>query len=423
MLALALFLSGPAQAMSLQEAVDGALATQPLLALAEARVAEARARVAEARGVLLPQASATAAVVAQNEIAFNLADQLPAAMQTLLGDQEMEPMLVQPGLMGQLGASVTQPLIAPAGWRVDDLARASLVLTQAERTAQEDGVAALAAQAWLGAAEAHALLEEARAGEQLATELLARGSALVEHGVAADDQLIPFRRALSEARTRVAMAEQGLSAADGALTELTGVDGGADPLAGPAPLPALEAALDSLRRGDLEVAQARVAAADEALTLSHRAGLPVLAAQANARVLDPAPDLGDPFNWQVGLGLQVPLYAGGTLRAQSDGATARLAQARAGQDAQRQAARLQVRQAHGALAVALASLDGSEEGVSLAEAAVEAAKRREADGAVSLMALEQAQGQLLQARAARTQARVQVARAEVGLRVAQAGRP
>jgi outer membrane protein len=123
----------------------------------------------------------------------------------------------------------------------------------------------------------------------------------------------------------------------------------------------------------------------------------------------------------VGLGATIPIFQGGIVASRVDQARAAAHRARAGSRAAREAADLEVRQAHGALAQSLAVLEQQDEAVRLATEAVEAAERRAGEGGGSLLQLQQAQLELVAAEAQRTRARSAAARASDALRLAVKG--
>jgi len=403
------FVLTSAHAMSLQAAIDAAEQRSAIVEVQSARVHESELRLHEVQGHLLPSATVSAAAMVQNEVSVNIAENLPDI--PLIDTTQISPLVVVPGTQVVGSAEVVQPLIAPQGWAASGAARRGVDLAQAEQRAARVELRRAVVRAWHGSSQARALAADAEIGVQLAERLLERGQAMVELGVASTDQLLPFRGALATAKANLEMARAGSEAADGVLYQLTGLDDGADGAERSTELPELSALLSGLERADLDVAAARVEAAGAAQIVEKRGYLPTLAARGSVVVLDPAPDLGTPLNWKVQLGATIPVFRGGSTRARVQSAGARVSQAEAGRRLAIERAQLEVRSAHGELARAIAALGGRREALDLAEQAVQAAERRSEAGGGSLLAIQQAQAQQLQARAALTRAEAEAGQA------------
>lgn len=398
-----------ASAMTLDSALSAAQERSPANALAEARISEAKARRTEARGHLLPTATLSGAAVLQNEVTFNIADQLPEI--PILDPNDFEPLIVVPGFQLQAAAEVTQPIIAPQGWSAGGAARAGVALANAEKEATLADLRAAVVDAWHRSAEARALVTDAQAGVEQAERLVERAEAMVELGVATEDRILPFRRALASARANLETARAGSAAADGVLAQLTGMEGGADPVGGGQELPELDGMLTGIDRPDLDAARERVEAASAAKRVERTRLMPIVAAKAGVYAVDPAPTLGNPLNWRVQVGATLPLFQGGTVAARVSGASARVAQADAALRAQEERAAIEIRTAHAQLATSLASLSAREEAVEFADQGVAAAEARLDGGGGSLLELQQAQAEQIQARAELTMARSAASRA------------
>ncbi len=403
------FLFTTAQAMTLQTALDAAEERSPSMQMSAERVNEAQARVNEARGRLLPTATVSAAAVAQNEVTVNFADSLPDI--PLLDLSGVEPLVVSPGFQLQGAAEVTQPLFAPQAWAAGSAARQGVELARAEQETTQVRVRGAVLGAWHQSAQAHALVEDANVGAELADRLKERAQSMVDLGVASPDQILPFLRAVATANGNLAQAEAGAAAADGVLEQLTGIQGGADPAITPSEAPELGSLLDSVERADLDAAEVRVEAASKARDVERQGLLPVIAAKGGLYLLDPAPDLGEAVNWKVQVGATIPLFVGGTTRARISSAGARLSQAEAAQRAVAEQAQIEVRAAHGELSRSLAALTARTEALEFSEQAVAAAESRLDLGGGSLLEVQQAQAEQLVSRAELTRARSSAARA------------
>jgi len=420
---LVLLLSLSAQAMSLDEAVRGAVETSPALDVAAAQVAQAEARVRQADAGLLPTATASAGFFFQNEVEFNVVEQMADVLPIQIDPSTVDPIVVQPGHQFAGSVEVVQPLVAVPVWSARKMAREGVVLAKDEAGSTEQQVTALAVQAWYASSQARVLVDDATRGVELAERLVEKGHALVDNGVAAPDQLLPFDRALATARGNLAMVQEARTTADGVLEQVTGIAGGADPFAVPDETPDLGASLAAIDRPDLRAAASRVRAAEAAVAVERSRYWPVVALQGSVTYLEPEPGFGDNLNWKVGVGARVPLYQGGATRSRVSEAEARVAMASAGERAARDKAEVEVRGAHGELATAMAALAERETASRLAAEAVTAAEKRLSGGSGSLLSLQQAQAEQLAADAQLTRARAQAARAWTGLELAMRGAP
>ena len=163
-------------------------------------------------------------------------------------------------------------------------------------------------------------------------------------------------------------------------------------------------------------------AAAQSMVKTERAGVyPTVALRGGVMAVTPAPDFGQELTWQVGLGLQVPVFQGGVVDGRVRQAQARASQADAGSRALRERAEIEVRQAHGVLVRSLSSLEAQAEAVDLAEQAVAAAETRLGEGGGTMLQLQQAQIELVAAKAAQTKGEAEAARAADVLRLVARG--
>ncbi len=408
----------PCAAMTADEAIEAALARAPALELAEARIEEARGRVREAVGRALPQAAVAGNVVAQTPIDVDITQSLPVPIP---GDATVDPLVVVPGQQLQATADVTVPVVLPAAWAAHRAARRGVDLAHTQADVEREALTRRVLEAFYAAAEARAVLGDARRAEALAARLLEKGQTLVELGAAAEDQILPFERAHATARANVARAREGVTAADGVLQMLTGKAEGAELSPVPTEAPSLAEVLQRIDRADLRAASQAIDAASAQIGVARAERLPSVAVQAGVVAVDPAPDLGRDLTWRVALGARVPLFQGGAVQSRVRQAKARRAQAEAGARTLQEAAELEVRRAHGALSQALSSLVEQEAAEALANRAVQAAERRVDEGGGSLLQLQQAQLEEVRAQVALTRARTAASRAMDALAVAVRG--
>ncbi len=412
------FVLVPALGMTVDEAVDAAVARAPALDASAARIDEARGQLAEVTGRLLPSARLTGAALAQTEITVDLTQQLPL---DLPPDAPIEALLVQPGTQLQGAAEASVPLVAPTGWTGRRAAREGVTLAEVRADADALAVTRRVVEAFHASAQAQAVLADAERAEALAARLLEKGEVLAELGAVAPDEVLPFERAHASARANVARAREGVIAADGVLQRLTGLDGSAEPAPVPGEAPDLDALLATVDRADLRAAEQSVEAARAAISVARSGRWPTVGAQAAVIAVDPVPAFAADFVWRVSVGATIPVFQGGAVSGRVRQAKARAAAADAGQRAMAEGAELEIRSAHGALAQALSSLSETEQAVRIAERAVAAAERRVDEGGGSLLQLQQAQLEEAAAEVSRTRARSAAARAADVLELAVAG--
>jgi len=410
MISLLLFFSA-ARAMTLDAAVDAAVTHSPYLRVSDARITEADARVREATALMLPSVSATAAYQWQNEVTFSLEDQFSQIDLPIVIDwSNVEPAVITPGgqLIGMVQAS--EALVAPGAWFLREAYKGSADLSRADANVDTYTLTGPVIQSWHASARAQALVTEARSALELATGIRATAQSAFDLGVLRADDLVPLDQAVAAARSAVARAEAASRAADAVLAALTGEAGAtADAPVVPTELPDLDTLLNRVDRPELAQGDARIDAASRVVKANWGAALPVLGATGSVTKLDPAPYFGDDVNWQVRLGLTVPLVQGGGVRAKVDEAKARVTQAESAKDAIALVARTEVIRAHGNLATALASLTEGEASLTLAKRAVEIGQDRLKEGGGSVLAVDQARAKSVEASLRLVQARADAA--------------
>jgi outer membrane protein TolC len=402
--------------------MEETLARTPSLKAARERLEQARARSAQAGAGYWPTLTLQGGALWQNEVLMDFGSMVDIP-DTLPIDIDFQSLTVQPGFQWQGALQSTWPLLAPQVWAARKLGRQGEEAAEDLLEVERSRVAGLVVEAWHASARAHALEDEALEGQRVAESVLALADGLVRNGVASPDALLPARSALASARAGVTRVRALVEAADAALATLTGQQGvRADPVEPPAENRPAEIWIASIDRPELRAARAQVLVARAAVSVQKSGALPVLAATGTVSYLDPAPGLGEDWNWRVLLGATVPIFQGGLVRARVQEADARVAEALAAEEALREAVELDVRRAHGALSAALASLVEHEEAASLAREAVEAAMKRVREGGGSLLAVEQAQANLAMASMRRVTARCDAAVAWDRLSLAVRGR-
>jgi outer membrane protein len=419
---LAFLLVSPALSMSLDQALDAAADTSPVAQLSEARVAEAQAQVRQATSYLLPQLSAAGGSIWQNEVAMSICYPIYQALQA--GGLEVYPTMcddfqdpvIMPGQQWQWQLEGQQALLAPQAWLYRRAAQRGEAMAGEQGEADLFQLESYVVEAWHASARHQALLEDAVAAQELAAHIATLAATLVDNGVATRDQVLQAEGALATARATVARANAASQAADSALALLTGREEPADAFTIPAVVPTLEDLTSSLARPDLALADKQVEAAEAMVWAERGAAMPVVGLSGKVFGLDPAPLIYDDTNWNVMVGVTVPLVRGGQVMAKVDQAQAQVDKAAAGRRLVRDQAKLEVIRVHGELNAAMASLTEREQALSLAEEAVVAAEARLKEGAGSMLDLQMAQGGVAEARVRLTLAKADAAYANDKLR-------
>ncbi|MBX6331858.1 MAG: TolC family protein [Gemmatimonadaceae bacterium] len=276
--------SGPALALTRQQAIDLALANNPQLHAAREQVSQARARVTEAKA--LPDLAASATIVGQSG---------PFRPSTA-GEHDYALGLTVPfpdriRLRGQ---------VATADVRSSELSYEQLRQQIASETSQ-------AYSALLVALRHHDDFQQAT---QLAQDFLARTQARYEGGTSPKLDVVKARVDLAQSRNQLIAAERDVANARAALNRLIARPLGApiaaaDTLGVPPALPALDTLerLALAHRPELRSLDAQRAGARAATTLAKEYWLPDIALGVT-RVTIP----GAPATYDTDIGISVPLF-------------------------------------------------------------------------------------------------------------------
>ncbi len=396
-----LFLS-PALPMSLDEAMQSALETSPVADISQARIDEAHAKVRQATSYLLPQVSAAGGSVWQNEVEMDICYPIYEALQPLFEEMgypvqpsmcdDVDNPVVMPGHQWQLQVEAQQAILAPQAWLWRKAAQHGEAIAAGQGDADLYQLGGYVVEAWHASARHQALQKDARSALELAEHIAALAQTLVDNGVATRDQVLQAEGAVATARATVARAEAATAAANAALALVTGRDEPADPYQVPTSVPTLQQAVESMDRPDLDLVSQQLEAARAVVWAERGAAMPVLGLSGKYFGLEPAPLIYEQWNWQVMLGVTVPLVQGGQIAAKVDEAQAQVDKAAAAQRLVRDQAELEIIRVHGELSAAMASLTEREEALRLAKEAVTAAESRLKEGAGSMLDLQTAQG-------------------------------
>ncbi|HET9554949.1 MAG TPA: TolC family protein [Anaeromyxobacteraceae bacterium] len=390
-----------AEPLTLERAVEIALAHQPQRAAARARTRAARARVGQAAAGLLPQASATAGLGRSHA-----PEPVGTANSVSLGLQASQ-------LLFDFGQT----------WNRTGAASASAdAATQDERTTLQSAVLAVRA-AWFNAGAARDLVEVAR--ETLANREahLAQVKGFVEVGTRPEIDLAQARADRASAVVQLIGAENDLATARAQLDQAMGLDAPSDAPLSAEPYPAVpgeegtvEELLAEALRARPEVASLERQRAAQQATLRSVEGQygPTLAASGKVGEAGTAVD-DLSRSWSYGLTLTWPLFEGGRTRAQVEEARATLDGFDAQETTLRQQIRLELTQARLAVRAARASLEATGELVSSARERLRLAEGRYQSGLGSGIELNDAQVALTTAEAQEVKARFTLASARAQL--------
>lgn len=294
--------------------VEAARASNADVQAAAARVAEARATELGSRGYLLPALGAGVDAAARREVsALGRAQESLAAKPVFQASYELD-------LFGKNAARV-------------DAAEAGLAASLAGEEAARLAVTAATASGYITllALDARmAVLEDTLTARAEALRI-ARDRAEVGY-----TSQLPLRQAEAEYQATALLVPQlkaQIARQENALSVLTGAVPGAilrggtlDQLTAPAAPAVLPAEL-LRRRPDVAAAEYRIAAADARMRMARADFMPAIDLGASAGVAL-SDLLADPIGiWSIGGSILAPLFQGGRLQAQLDGATAQRDQA------------------------------------------------------------------------------------------------
>ena len=298
----------------LSRLVELARLNNPDVRIAAARVDEARATEQASRGYLLPSLGVGVEGGAQREVsALGRAQESLAAQPTFRASYELD-------LFGRNAARV-------------DAAEAGVAASAAGEEAARLAVSAATATGYITllALDARlAVLEDTLAARQEALKF-ARDRAEVGY-----TSQLPLRQAEAEyqataqlvpqLKAQIARQENALSVLTGELPGGIERGGTLDELVAPAPPTTLPSEL-LRRRPDIAAAEYRIAAADAKMRVARADFMPSIDLGASAG-LALSDLLADPISvWSLGGSILAPIFQGGRLQAQLDGATAQRDQA------------------------------------------------------------------------------------------------
>jgi outer membrane protein len=406
-----------ARVLSLDEAVQTALAHQPQLVQARAAADASRARADQARAGLLPQVNGQAQY--QRGTSNTGLNGLSATLDTRND--------------WSFSANVSQLV-----W---DFGQTSGRWTAARRTAEADEESARENElttvlnvrtAFFQARAAHDLAGVARATLDNQQAHLAQTEAFVKIGTRPPIDLATARTTVANAQVQVVQTDNNYATSRARLNQAMGVDAPVDYDVANESLPEMadeEASQDALlaealrNRPDLAAALRRLEASDASLSAARGGYGPTLSVGASATdVGADAGELRDRWNVAAGATLTIPIFEGFRTRAQVDEAAANQRVASAQAETLRQQIRVDLENARLTVRAAKASVQAAIDATTNAREQLRLAEGRYRTGAGSALELSDAQLAATNAEAQQVNAEYQLASARAQL-LAALGRP
>jgi outer membrane protein len=411
--------AAPPRILTLEEALATARAQQPQVRQAAAATQAALARTDEARAPMLPQVAGSANY---QRATSNYASRPGSLPSQISGGNSSESWATSNYFNFGLNASL---LLYDFGqthsqWRAS---QASAVAQQDSERATLEQVLFSVRTAYFQARAAKGLVTVARDTLANQQKHMEQTQGFVEVGTQAEIALAQAKTAVANADVQLITAQNGYETAKAQLNQAMGVEGPTDYDVADETLPPIageDGTTDTLL--------------DEAINA--RPELAALAQQVRAQELTVralrgayAPTLGMStgfsdagvhvssltWNWNVAMGLTVPIFQGGQTKARVIEAEANLAAVRAQADAERQQVRFEIEQARLAVRAAKAALGASGEALVNAQEQLRLAEGRYETGVGSIIELGDAQVALTSAAQQKVQADYNLSQARAGL--------
>ena len=420
-------------ALTLRQAIDGALATNVQTLLANARRDEASANRAEARSAFLPHVSgAVSQSRRQTNLAaqgFDFGDQLsnidtPPGVGQSVSDISFPSVITYNSFDAR--ATLRQNLFDYSAWQQYRSAKIGEDIADDQLAVAREQVAAQAALDYVSALAARESVAAARADLDLADTLTTLATDQENVGIATGVDVTRAQTRAARARARLAQTQTDQTRADIGLARTVGLALGApitladtlnyQPVAvGPA---AADVAQAMVARPEVELAATQIDQREKLLSAARGQRLPTLSAMANYG------DSGNTYHennedtYAVGAQLEIPIFDGGAISARVNGAASRLDQQRIRYRDTRTEVEQDVR-------LARRTLDTLSEQVAAADTALDLANReltlsrdRFANGISDNIEVIDAQASLADARNTRVAALADYTRARINLAAA-----
>ncbi len=355
MLAIAIFLTAiTAQAedkvYTLNDAYQAAIDTNEVIGISAEMVVQSDSRIDQAWTYLYPRLVAQSAYTRYNET-------LPPGGGNFI---------FQPTEQLQAALILTQPLYT--GGRTFAALRTAQTLREASRSGFESAIQSTlltVAQAYHGVIKAQKLVDISRR----AVDRMERHKKVTEREAATRrnkanmSSLLRASTLVSQARINLIRAEDGLKIARSQLSMVTRLPNDAL-LAEPEALKPSEETYDQLKaialanRADYAGSRLNMKVAEENVTIVKGAHYPQLYAEAGVKYLDSQPETGmDATTYYGGLRLQVPIFEGGLMNAETSEARSKVRQAKLSTTLLERSIETEVLEAHINLQTVTAVLD------------------------------------------------------------------
>jgi outer membrane protein TolC len=345
--------------VTLEVAIQRALARNPSAAVAAAELRRAEALVTQARAASLPTLTATG-IYTRLDAERRLGDRVAAARD-------------------QLSANVTLavPILAPQRWAHWSHAADDAEATRASTGDTRRQVALATARAYLGVVASRRVLEAQMRARTTAQAHLTYAETRFAGGLGHKLDSIRAAQEVATDEAAVQSAASGLVRSQEALGVLLGAEGPVDATDEPAlrETPPLESALGDVRdkREDVRAAELRIRAAEHQVRDGWTDYAPLLVGTFQPFYQNP-PSLVQPqTGWQAQLVLTLPLYDGGLRYGLQEEREADLAAARAQLESTLSQARADARSAFAAMRRADDALRASRDAARLAHEALQLA--------------------------------------------------
>jgi outer membrane protein len=411
--------AAPPRILTLEEALATARADQPQVRQAAAATRAALARVDQSRAPLLPQVSGSADY---QRATSNYASRPGALPSQFSGGSSGESWATSNYFTFGLNADV---LLYDFGqtrsrWRAS---QASAVAQRASERTTMQQVLFSVRTAYFQARAAKGLVTVARDTLANQEKHMTQTQGFVEVGTQPEIALAQAKTDVANADVALINAQNAYETAKAQLNQAMGVEGPTDyDVADQTlpPVPGEEGSTDTLLAEALKTRPELAAAADQVraqeLTVQALRGAYGPTLGASTGFSDNGVHVSNlTWNWNVAVGLTVPIYRGGQTKAQVVEAEANLAALRAQEDSVRQQVRFEIEQARLAVRAAKAALAASGEALVNAQEQLRLAEGRYETGVGNIIELGDSQVALTAAAQQKVQTEYSVSQARAGL--------
>lgn len=406
----------PPAALSLDDVIARAVQMAPSQRIADESVALARTQQDASRAGLLPQLGVSASQLRQTTNPATLGFEFPGL-----------PSLIGPYSVFDARIKASQKLVDFAAAAELSGARFAARAAEAQAEANREAIASRAALAYIQVLGSEEMLASAQADLGLANDLLTLSRDQRQAGIAsgvdvarAETAVAQDRYAVSEAETAIAQARLQLQRlAVLPMDQPLRLSGTLDHQAGVELDAAHALQVAGRQRPELAAIDASIRQADAELAAAKRRRLPTLSLVADYGLSSNTPGTNDEDTYRYGATIDLPLYAGGAIKAQEDAARHRLEQQRIQLEDLRQQIEQDVRLAIATAATTREQVRAAIAARELAERELELARDRFSNGVADNVdviraqtSLARARAQVIAAQAAYQQARVNLAAAQ-----------